>query len=655
MQGIFTIGEIDTAKQREIDAKEIENAALRAQLTPLMEGIATTSKQVEAENTRGVDDVWKGYGLGKATKLAKLLEGYGRDKRKFFDELRQYATDKGSSLDSIERLEQRWLDASSTETSKSLPHADLTGLAQIETDPIWAEPIEVSTASKLATLISLLGNGDWVDQGRKYLKEDQCPFCQQNLPHDFQYELNKLLEGNRKLKIERVDSLASSYALRLERLEQALSGVFDDAITRGTGLDLAWSKLHARMKENLTLMREKQTKPGEPVAIEAVVHSELTAALALLKEKVSDFNQRILDRTAERAKIKTMFFQVLCADRAEAYAIHASALAPLKERFNTESDEAAKIEKQIRTNDLLLQDLRRAQTGVDASVESINASLRDMGIGSFWIARREGDGHLYCLARPDDSDSSTHTLSEGEKTLISFLYFIELIKGSHDETGAVDVTKTVVVIDDPISSLSQNFVYDVATIIQHQLVKPPIGVAKVKQVIVLTHNLFFFHELVLQLAGNTLANASRKCQMLRVLKNEHSAVLPLDPTTFMNDYDALWQVLQDAKRGLVPVRVVPNTMRGILEQFFTFTTGMEDFDKALEKMTIVDRSQKFKALQRFLNRGSHKDGINGPPVDWSQYDVAYYLDKLRALLTACGNEDHYLRKMGEPEEESDAG
>jgi hypothetical protein len=83
--------------------------------------------------------------------------------------------------------------------------------------------------------------------------------------------------------------------------------------------------------------------------------------------------------------------------------------------------------------------------------------------------------------------------------------------------------------------------------------------------------------------------------------------------------------------------------------------GIEDFDKALEDMTVADQSQKFKALQRFLNRGSHKDGINGPLLDWSQYDVAYYLDKLRALLKACGNEYHYLRKMGEVEEETAAG
>src|SRR5690606_7494789 len=101
----------------------------------------------------------------------------------------------------------------------------------------------------------------------------------------------------------------------------------------------------------------------------------------------------------------------------------------------------------------------------------------------------------------------TFSLSEGEKTLISFLYFMELIKGTHDEHGVVEIAKTIIVIDDPISSMSQNFVYDVATIIQHELIKPPQDVKKVRQTIVLTHNLFFFHELVRQASGRRLENA----------------------------------------------------------------------------------------------------------------------------------------------------
>lgn len=647
MPGIFTIGEPDTAKQKEIDQKEAENVALDAALLKLSERVETAKKQVEAQTARGIEEVWKAHGLGKKTELAHLLAGYGRDKKKFFEDLRKWAVDKDTPLDSMHRLEQRWVDASGTETSKSAPQVDLTGLTEIETDSIWAETIEVSATSRLAPLIAKLGISDWVAAGHEYAKEDQCPFCQQGLPHDFHEELAKLLEGGRKLKIDKIDGMVSNYALRLERLQERMSGVFDDPITKDTGLELSWSKLEGQMKANLALMRTKQVKPRDSVVIKGSDPKPLIAALETLKAKTDDFNQRIKDRDGERTSIRTMFYQVLFADRAEAYASHDAVLAPLNTQLATERANAKEVEDQIRANAGRLAELRQSQTGVDASVEAINRRLKELGIDAFWIKPKEGDGHLYCLARPRDANCTAQTLSEGEKTLISFLYFIELIRGTHEEDGVVDIGKTIVVIDDPISSLSQNFIYDVATIIQHQLIKPADGEAKVRQIIVLTHNLFFFHELVHQLAQSKLANAHRKCQMLRAHKHEYTTVVPLDPTSYMNDYDSLWQVLRDAKDNQAMVQVVPNTMRCILEQFFSFTAGVDDFAAALEKLAVQDSSHKFKALQRYLNRGSHKDGINGPPMDWSQYDVPYYLAKLRALLTEAGHEHHYLRKMGE--------
>lgn len=647
MQGIFTIGEMDTTKQKEIDEKAAENVALETELATVRERVEAARKLVEAEITRGVNSIWKAHVLGKNTKLAELLAGYGRDKKKFFDDLRKSAIDKDTPLDTLERLEERWEDASGTETSKSAHQVDLTGLADIEADSIWTEAIEVSATSRLAPLVSKLKNGDWVDQGRTYVEDDQCPFCQQRLPDDFHEELAKLMEGGRKLKIEKIGGLASNYALRLKLLQERMSGVFDDPITKDTGLELAWSKLEGQMQANLALMRIKQAKPSDPIVIEGADHQAMIAALATVNAKVDDFNQRIKDRNGERARIRTMFYQVLYADRAEAYASHDAALEPLNAQLAIEAANADGIAARVSVNAARLAELRQSQTGVDASVEAINRCLKDLGIDAFWIKRKEGDGHLYCLARPNDANCTAHSLSEGEKTLISFLYFMELIKGSHEEHGAVDVGKTIVVIDDPISSLSQNFIYDVATIIQRQLINPPDAVLKVRQVIVLTHNLFFFHEMVRQLAGKKLANADRKCQMLRVQKSKYTTVIPLDPTAYMNDYDALWQVLRDAKDNQAMIQVVPNTMRCILEQFFTFTTGVDDFDEALKELALLDPSHKFKALERYLNRGSHKDGINGPPMDWSQYDVPYYLAKLRALLKEAGHEHHYLRKMRE--------
>lgn len=647
MKGIFTIGELDTEKQKEIDARTTESIALEAELATLLAREKTAKSQVNDQITRGIDEVWKAHGTGRSTKLESLLQGYGRDKKKFFEDLRTYLVEKDTVLDSVVRLEQRWTDVSGSSSNKSAPEIDLTGLTEIEADVIWAEPIEVSSASRLASLIAKLGNGDWVGQGQVYMRDDQCPFCQQKLPHDFHTELSNLLEGSRKLKIEKIDALISSYSLRLTLLQERMNGVCDDSITKDTNLDSSWTKVESAMKANLAIMRFKQARPADPVSIQSADYDAMTATLTILKEKIVDFNQRILDRGSERSKIRTMFYQVLCADRTEAYAAHDASLAPLNDQHAIEFENVAKVEKKIASNDARLAELRRLQTGVDASVEAINTRLKDLGITSFWIRNIGGDGHLYCLARPNIADCSAVSLSEGEKTLISFLYFMELIKGSHEEAGSADISKTIVVIDDPISSLSHNFIYDVATIIQNQLIKPGKDVAQVRQVIVLTHNLFFFHELIRQLSGSKLANASKRCQMLRVYKNEFSAVAPLDPTTYMNDYDALWHVLRDARDNKAAVQVVPNTMRCILEQFFAFTTGIDDFDMALEKMAIDDSSYRFKALHRYLDRGSHKDGINGPPIDWSQYDVNYYLGKLRALLAESGHEEHYLRKMGE--------
>src|SRR5690606_8142556 len=107
-----------------------------------------------------------------------------------------------------------------------------------------------------------------------------------------------------------------------------------------------------------------------------------------------------------------------------------------------------------------------------------------------------------------------------------------------------------------------------------------------------------------------------------------------------------WQVLKDAQAGSVPVQVVPNAMRSILEQFFTFTTGGSDLPEGIAKLADEDTSEKYAALDRFINRGSHADGINGTPLDWTAYDVPYFLNKLRKMFSAVNQEDHFIRKMG---------
>lgn len=646
MPGIFTIGELDTDTQKQIEEHERSLQEVRSLRENTQRDIGRINGELETALNDAKDSVWVTYKAHDKGVFDNFLTGYGRGAQKFFDDLRKHETPDDETLEGLDSLAKRLADISGDETSKSTHHLALGAFRAIEQDAIWQERIEVSGESRLAPLVEKLGNGDWVSKGRAFAHEDQCPFCQQELPHGFLDDLAKLLDGDRQQKIDLIDACIIAYEAAIQTLQPAIEIALSEPLSEETDLKATWEATHALLKANVATMRLKQATPSEPVEIALIDMQPLQVSLSTLNSRIGTFNQRIQNKAAERTSIRAAFWKYMCRDRIEVYRAYDARIAPLKQQL--EETRAADSNAGTLEADHVgsLTELRKKQEGVDASVAAINERLKGLGIDSFSIARKPGEGSLYCLERPAHGESSAQSLSEGEKTLISFLYFIELLKGSKEQGAAVDIGKTIVVIDDPISSLSHNFVYDIASMICHELIKPP-GGQKVRQVIVLTHNLFFLHELVYQIAGSKLAKAGEKCQLLRVVKSEHSRVVPMDARDFANDYDALWHVMQDAKEGSARIQVVPNTMRCILENFFAFTGNTKQFEEILKQLSLEDGA--FRPLERFLNRGSHRDETNIAHIDWGQFDIAYYLGKLEAVFKAAGHPDHYRLKMGLPE------
>jgi wobble nucleotide-excising tRNase len=646
MPGIFTIGQLDTETQRKIEESEHLLQEVRSVREGAQKDVARIDSELAAALKDAKEQVWAVYQAHDGKDFDTFLTGYGRDKQKFFDDLRKYEPSDNEALDDLVSLSRRLADISGDEMVKGT-HQLATGAFQaVEADTIWQERVEVSGESRLAPLVERLGSGDWVSKGRSYVHDDQCPFCQQGLPHGFLDELAQLLDGDRQEKIDLISAHITVYDAAIQALEAAVNGALAEPLSQETELESAWKTAHALLRANLTTMRLKQAAPSELVEIAPTDMQPLENALSALNIRIGTFNQRIQNKVAERTAIRTAFWKTMCRDRIDVYRAYDSRVAPLQEQRT--AAQAKDRDSAIRETGHIdnLTDLRKKQEGVDASVAAINERLKNLGIDSFSIARKEGEGSLYCLERPARGESSAQSLSEGEKTLISFLYFIQLLNGSKERGVAVETSKTVVVIDDPISSLSHNFVYDIASIICHDLIRPP-GGQKVRQIIVLTHNLFFLHELVYQIAGGRLEKAGDKCQLLRVVKGVHSQVVPMDAQDFSNDYDALWHVMRDAKDGLVRIQVVPNTMRCILENFFSFTGNTKQFETILQNMS--DKDGTFRPLERFLNRGSHRNETNIAHVDWGLFDITYYLGKLQAVFQAAGHPDHFRLKMGLPE------
>ena len=135
-----------------------------------------------------------------------------------------------------------------------------------------------------------------------------------------------------------------------------------------------------------------------------------------------------------------------------------------KEQKNFDS-EILRIKMEIDKQVNIITEQSKLVSNIDEAVISINNRLIELGIDSFKIEKYDKDKAEYKLVRSEESeDNIFESLSEGEKMIISFLYFIEECRGKDDSKTADK--KKIIVIDDPISSLSHIYVFNIGTLIK---------------------------------------------------------------------------------------------------------------------------------------------------------------------------------------------
>lgn len=641
MPGIFTIGKPQAdalARAEELEKKSEQWRDRRDEL-------AKQRKEREDEQTLALktahDSTWVAYTDQKNGPLKEWLAGYGSSKQKLFDALSAAAYSETSTPPTIEDLSTRTADVSDTSaTTKSTLVASAAGFTDIENSALWAQSIVGSADSRLAPLIQQLGNVDWVKEGKGYLEhsDGKCPFCQQGLPHNFSDQVARLFDASYEKNLADVKTLAVDYKSKMSVLEGSLVAFLEsEPLAQQGNLKQAWSDALLLLKENLSQMDAKVRSPSEAVSVgsSSAALSVLSDAVEEVNQRIATYNARISDRTNERERIRRGFWERLRHDHNGAIAAYEAAKGGIDRAISALDEELKQVKADLASAETEMTQLRSSTTGTDKAVDAINQRLHGLGIESFRIRKQEGEGSLYHLMREGTGSNDYRSLSEGEKTLITFLYFVELINGSAVADKTMPMNRKIVVIDDPISSLSHNYVYDIASIIVHDIIelKDEDG-TMLKQVIVLTHSLFFHHELM-------KVGSPKGMELKRVVKTVHTDVVELGKDDLLNDYDAFWLVVRDAKEGRGARATVANAMRCILEHFFDFTRRKGDFKKALKE--IGDEDHTFVPLARYLDRQSHSDGANR--TDFGDYDLNYYLAKFERVFQVAEQMEHYRAMM----------
>ncbi|ELQ6614551.1 AAA family ATPase, partial [Escherichia coli] len=206
------------------------------------------------------------------------------------------------------------------------------------------------------------------------------------------------------------------------------------------------------------------------------------------------------------------------------------------------------------------------RTSVTPTITAINKILLSFGFKNFSLAPTS-DSFSYRIVR-ENGDNALSTLSEGEKTFITFLYFYNLIKGSNSTSGVMN--DRVVVFDDPISSLDSDILFIVSSLMKKLIKDIRDNNGRIKQVFFLTHNIYFHKELTFDMNRNL--DTARPDETFWVIrkKDKLSFIESHACNPIKTSYDLLWS---EIRRPDINCTTVQNTMRRILENYFKILGG----------------------------------------------------------------------------------
>jgi len=256
---------------------------------------------------------------------------------------------------------------------------------------------------------------------------------------------------------------------------------------------------------------------------------------------------------------------------------------------------------------------------------------------NFEIVPSSEDG-FYQIQREDGTIAET-TLSEGEITFITFLYYLQLSKGgiAEDEVN----NERILVIDDPISSLDSNVLFVVSTLLKKTINDVRNGIGNIKQVIILTHNVYF-HKEVSFIDGRDTGRRNDTYFWILRKNNKVSKFYPYDTNPIKTSYELLWQELKDKEKS--SNITLQNTMRRIIENYFKILGNFSD-DKLIDKFVEYEEKVICRSLISWINDGSHS--VSDDLYVESQDDVIdKYIEVFEKIFKFTNHEGHFKMMMG---------
>lgn len=611
----------------EIDQLKVRSDGFQSDIDSEIETLGKAKEKAEKQ----VWEIKTNYSGGDRV-LKFCLDRLMGNKKVLFDHLASVPLPEAKPTKTIEKLKEEVtaIDGDTATTYSFLPKISLSELSSEEV-ALLKEIVIGNEDSPISKLINQLQNSDWVSNGLEYLDEiedDTCPFCQSNT---ITPELINQIKGYFDESYEESKTQIAEALTKYEAVIESLTDFETYKTSQFCADSLAemtesYGLISSTLKSNLQRVEQKKNTPSLQVELDGLAEHIQTfnEYVDTANGKIGVHNQKVNNSADEKTKIKKQFWQIVRWEYDQAIKAYESFEKESSEKTTKLAGEKKEVDTEISKLEKQRKQQQKQTVNIEESIININQGLADIGITDFYIEKYEED--LYRLVRTGSDGQIFSSLSEGEKMIISFLYFRELFKGK--QTADEGNVKKIAVIDDPVSSLSHIYVYNIGQLIKNDFFND----ANVEQVFVLTHSLYFFYELV-----DSKHDRRAETQLLfRLSKNTKGTTIePMKYEEVQNDYQSYWSVINDENQ---PPALIANCMRNVIEYFFNFVQK-SDLSNVVQNKKL--KEVRYQAFIRYINRESHSLGQN--IIDFKEFDYASFKDGLRLVFEVMGYPEHYKK------------
>lgn len=664
LKGVFSLNETNDVIDRQITREEISINLFKEQKEKKDKLIKAIGDDNSKKETSLLESCWSKRAMFST--FTKITLPYSGSKPNHLQELKKILQNPLANVPTIEQLSERYnilYEREITEISNKVNTTLYREVRFVEKrlESLLQEIIIGNEDVDIAALIKSINSRSWVETGVKFLEQtdNTCPFCQkETIDEVLRKQFDEFFDETYKGKIEILENLLALYKEKTDAFLANISSI-QSSYNPNNLVSNTYIRLQELFKINVSIIEDKIENANEKKNLTSI--NTLKPVLSTIIKSIRE-NNIIFSELDKNRKDLMADIWLFMADKSKA----------VIERFNEKEKKykriislAKDLIKNYNSKILVSKDaielLRNQTINTKEAVDNINLILRNSGFESFEIAEKEVVNNIaqYYLKRPNSTDENPifKSLSEGEKSFISFLYFYQLCIGT-DDIRNNGTKKKIIVIDDPVSSLDSQALFVISTLIHNlilQKAKTPKSELKlfknenIAQVFVLTHNLYFYKEVSF--------NKRPMCTdywHYRVSKMDNkTSIIGQYNKTISDDYSLLWQTIKDLKLNLPQNSslniVIANSMRRIIESYVSFLgIGNDSWSAVLNENKEQPEYYIKCSFISAINDESHKitalDGIYFQKISNEQPQVLFNVFK--EIFKSIGKE-HYEMMMGE--------